>query len=155
MKLQEASKKEIKRIAIGTGVCFVLMTAVFAVLGLVGVVAFDYRILLGGALGSLIAVANFTVLCLTIQKAAQIEDQKQMKMQFQVSYNIRLILQAGWVVAAFFLPWVNVFAAAIPLLFPTAVIWYLQSRGMLVKPSDRKNPPPEDEEEESTNSFEV
>ena len=155
MKLQEASKKEIKRIAVGTGVCFVMMIAVFALLSLFGVVAFDYRVLLGGVAGSLIAIGNFTILCLTIQSAAQIEDKKQMKMRFQLSYHYRLVLQAGWVVAAFFLPCFNVFAAAIPLLFPTVVIWYLQSRGQLVTPSERKNPPEDEEEEETLDSFEV
>lgn len=155
MKLQEASKKEIKRIAVGTGVCFVLMIAVFALLSLFDIVTFDYRVLLGGVAGSLVAIGNFTILCLTIQSAAQIEDKKQMKMRFQLSYNYRLVLQAGWVVAAFFLPCFNVFAAAIPLLFPTAVIWYLQSRGQLVTPSERKNPPADGEEEETLDSFEV
>lgn len=156
MKLQEASKKEICRISIGAGICLAIMEAGFFILSLLGVGKFDYTVVLGGLAGTVIAIANFTVLCLTIQNAAQVEDQKQMKARFQLSYNARLILQAGWVVAAFLLPWFHVIAAALPLLFPTAVIWFLQSRGKLVTPSDRKTPPPTEEEaEENCNSFEV
>lgn len=155
MKLQEASQKEIKRITVGTGVCFLLMIAVFALLSLFELVMFDYRVLLGGVAGSLIAVGNFTILCLTIQSAAKIDDKKQMKMRFQLSYNCRLALQAGWVVAAYFLSCFNVFAAAVPLLFPTVVIWYLQSKGQQINPSQRKNSPSDAAEVEELDSFEV
>lgn len=156
MKLQKASVREIKRVAIGSGICLLLMFAVFFVLSLVNVVAFDYRILLGGIVGTAIAIGNFTLLCITIQKAAETEDKKLMKAKFQMSYNGRLIAQAAWVVAAFLLPVFNVFAAAIPLLFPTLIIFFLQSRGKLVTPSDRKNPVnPEEPEEERLDSFEV
>lgn len=158
MKLQPASQREIKRIAIGSGICLGLMYAAFFVLSLLNVVAFSYKILLGGLIGTVIAVANFAVLCLTIQKAAETEDKKQMKARFQLSYNFRLAVQAGWVVAAFLIPVFNVIAAAVPLLFPTVVIFFLQSRGKLVTPSDRKNPTEpetEDEEEERLDTFEA
>ncbi len=154
MKLQSASRKEIKRISIGAGICLVIMEAVFFLLSCLGIGTFDYRVVLGGVLGTLIAIVNFVVLCLTIQKAAETEDQKLMKARFQVSYNARLILQAGWVVGAFLLPWVNVIAAAVPLLFPSVVIWFLQSRGTLVTPSERKNPPMQEEEEERLDTLE-
>ena len=41
MKFQKASKREIKRVALGGGICFVLMTAVMLVLSLFGVGRFD------------------------------------------------------------------------------------------------------------------
>ncbi len=154
MKLQSASKKEIKRIALGSGVCLLLMETAFFLLSCFGIGTFDYTVVLGGILGTLVAVLNFTVLCLTIQKAAEAEDKKLMKARFQFSYNARLFLQAGWVVAAFLLGFVNVIAAAVPLLFPTAVIWFLQSRGKLVTPSERRNPPRQEEEEERLDTLE-
>ena len=150
MKLQEASKKEIKRIAIGTGVCDILLIAGLFVLSLGGVGTFDYKVFTGVLGGSLVAILNFTIMCLTIQKAVDIAEQKQMKSFIQGSYNGRLLLQAGWVVAAFLIPYVNVIAAAIPLLFPNLVIFYLQYKGKLVSPSDRTGAPadlPEDEED--------
>lgn len=157
MKLQSASKKEIKRIAVGTGICDLILLAVFFILSLEGIVRFDYTVLLGALGGSLVAILNFTVMCLTIQKAVDISEQKQMKAFIQGSYNGRLLLQAGWVVVAFLVPHFNVVAAAIPLLFPNLTIFYLQSKGKLVEPSQRKNPPADeqDEPEDHLGSFEV
>lgn len=156
MKLQAASKKEILRICVGTAVCTVIMFTVFFVLSLFELCTFDYKVILGGLAGGLVAVLNFTALCLTIQSAAKIEEKKQMKARIQVSYNLRLFLQAGWVVAAFLIPWFNVIAAALPLLFPTVVIYYLQMRGKLVTPSDRSAPPDAPEEtEERLDTFEA
>ena len=157
MKLQPASKKEIKRIAIGTGAFDLILLAVLFILSLEGLLTFDYTVLLGTAVGSLVAILNFTVMCLTIQKATGIDDQKQMKAFIQGSYNGRLMLQAGWVIVAILVPHFQVVASAAPLLFPNLTIFYLQSKGKLVEPSDRKNPPADeqDEPEDRLESFEV
>ena len=147
MKLQSASQREVKRIACGTAVGAVLLIGAMFVLSKFGVGTFDYRVVTGAIGGCLIAVINFSLMCLTIQRAVNIGEQKSMKAFIQGSYNGRLLLQAGWVVAAYLMPWANVFAAAIPLLFPNLMIFYLQARGKLVTPSERKNPPPEALEE--------
>ena len=157
MKLQSASQKEVKHIACGTAAGGVLLVAVMFALSRFGVGTFDYRVITGAIGGSIVAVINFALMCMTIQRAVNIGEQKAMKAFIQGSYNGRLLLQAGWIVAAYLMPWVNVFAAAIPLLFPTLTIFYLQSRGKLVTPSDRKNPPADEMEEleEHNGSFEV
>lgn len=157
MKLQSASQREVKRIACGTAVGGALLIAAMFVLSRMGIGTFDYRVVVGVAGGCLIAVINFTMMCLTIQRAVNIGEQKAMKAFIQGSYNGRLLLQAGWIVAAYLMPWTNVFAAAIPLLFPNLMIFYLQARGKLVTPSERKNPPPEDMEEleDHKGTFEV
>ena len=157
MKLQSASKKEIKRIALGTLACDLILIAGLFLLSLEGIGTFDYKVFTGVAGGSIIAILNFTVMCLTVQKAVDIEEKKQMKAFIQGSYNGRLLLQAGWIVAAFLISHVNVIAAAIPLLFPNVTIIYLQYKGRLVEPSERKNPPAEaqDEPEDHLGTFEV
>ena len=157
MKLQPASKKEIKRIAIGTGICDLILLAVLFVLSLEGLLTFNYTVFLGALIGSCVAILNFTIMCLTIQKATGIDDQKQMKSFIQGSYNGRLMLQAGWVIVAILVPHFQVVASAAPLLFPNLTIFYLQSKGKLVEPSDRKNPPADeqDEPEDRLESFEV
>lgn len=158
MKLQETSKKEIKRIAVGVGICDVLLIAAMAVLSLLGIGSFSLvKILLGVLGGSAVAVGNFTFMCLTIQKAVNIDDQKLRKSSIQGSYNLRLMVQALWIVAAFLIPFVDVIAAAAPLLFPTVVIYYLQIKGRLVTPSDREAAPQQEEEEpqDRLESFEV
>jgi hypothetical protein len=157
MKLQPASKKEIKRIAIGTGICDLILLAALFVLSLEGLLTFNYTVFLGTLIGSCVAILNFTIMCLTIQKATGIDDQKQMKAFIQGSYNGRLMLQAGWVVVAILVPHFQVIASAAPLLFPNLTIFYLQAKGKLVEPSDRKNPPADeqDEPEDRLESFEV
>ena len=129
MKLQSASAKEVKRIACGTAVGCVLLVAVMFVLSMLGIGTFDYRVFTGAIGGCAVAVVNFTLMCLTIQHAVNISEQKPMKAFIQGSYNGRLLLQAGWIVAAYLMPWVNLFSAAIPLLFPNLMIFYLQARG--------------------------
>ena len=157
MKLQSASLREVKRIACGTAIGSVILVAVMFVLGLIGIGTFDYRVITGALGGCIVAVLNFALMCMTIQRAVNIGEQKAMKTFIQGSYNGRLLLQAGWIVAAYMMPWTNVFAAAIPLLFPNLMIFYLQARGKLVTPSERKNPPPEEMEEleDHKGSFEV
>ena len=157
MKLQAASKKEIKRIAIGTGVCDLILLAVLFLLSLEGLLTFNYTVILGILVGSCVAIFNFTIMCLTIQKAVDIDEKKQMKAFIQGSYNGRLLLQAGWIVVAFLVPHFNVIASAVPLLFPNVTIFYLQSKGKLVTPSDRKDSPADeqDEPEDRLESFEV
>ncbi len=137
MKLQPASRREIKRIAAGTAVLDVLMIAAFAVLGLLKIMEFQLiPIVLAAFIGSCLAIGSFTLLCLTVQQAVEIEDRKKMQAKFQLSYNIRMVVQAGWVVICFFVPWLNIFAGALPLAFPKVTILYLNARGKLMDKAD-------------------
>ena len=159
MKLQPASRKELSRIALGTLACDAVMIAALFLLSLVGVGTFEpFRILLGAACGSIVAVVNFAILCLTVQSAVEIENKKKMKARFQLSYNIRLLLQAGWVVLCFVLKPIHFVAGAAPILFPNVVIFFLQSRNKLFEASDAPAKPmadAEEPEEENLGPFEV
>lgn len=157
MKLQDASKKEITRIAIGTLACDGIMIAGLFLLSQFDVGTFELgRILLGAACGSVIAIVNFTILCLTVQSAVSIENKRKMKARFQLSYNIRMVLQAAWVVAAFAIPQIHFVAGAVPVLFPNVVMIYLQTKGKLVTPSaPSSSPVSEEEPEDHLGSFEV
>ena len=158
MKLQSASRKEIKRITLGTLVCDGIMIAGLFLLSQFGIGTFDLpRILLGAACGSVVAVVNFTILCITIQNAVEMENKRKMKAKFQLSYNIRMVLQALWVVAAFLIPQIHFLAGAAPVLFPNVVLVWLQTRGKLVTPSKSTSSSAvnDTEEEDRLNSFEV
>lgn len=160
MKLQAASKRELSRIAIGTLVCDGIMIAGLFLLSQFDIGTFPLpRILLGAALGSVVAVVNFAILCLTVQSAVEIENKRKMKARFQTSYNIRLALQAAWVVLCFAVPQIHFVAGAAPILFPNVVIFYLQSKNKLIPPSEQTSSAPaiaEDEEpEDHLGSFEV
>ena len=160
MKLQPASKKEIRRITAGILVCDVLMIAGLLLLSFVGVGTFSYRVFIGALGGSLIAILNFTILCITIQQATEIDDKKRMKAFVQGSYNGRLLLQAGWVVICFAVSHIHLIAGAVPLLFPHAVIFYLNSKGKLMPPDPPRDPSKaiteeEEDEEENLGPFEI
>ena len=159
MKLQSASLREIKRITLGTLVCDAGMIAGLFLLSQFDIGTFPLgKILLGTLGGTLVAVLNFTIMCMTVQKAVEYADKKQMKAFFQLSYNSRLLLQAGWVIVALLVPHIHAVAGAAPLLFPNATIFYLQAKGKLVTPSDRTSAPgdnSEEEGEEPLGPFEV
>lgn len=140
MKLQPASRKEITRITIGTLVCDGLLFAGLFLLSQFGIGTFDItRILISILCGSVIAVANFTILCLTIQSAVEIENKRKMKARFQLSYNLRMLIQAVWVVVCLLIPQIHFVAGAAPILFPNVVIYYLQFTGKLM-PRDTAAP---------------
>ena len=135
MRLQAASRKEVSRISVGVLIGDVLMIAGLFLLSQLGVGKFEIgKILLGAFLGSLIAIVNFIILCLTVQSALEIESKRKMQARFQFSYNARLAIQAVWIVAAFLLrdkmP-IHPVAAALPVFFPQLWLIYLQLSGKL------------------------
>lgn len=162
MILQPASRKELKRIAVGSAVCAVLEIALFWLLGIFGIGRFSYRIVTGTLGGTLMGILNFALMCLMIQNATGITDEKLMKAKVRGSYNLRKIIQILWVVAAFLIPGINVLAAAIPLFFPNVVIYYLQFRGKLFpkedptpKAASAPSPQEPETEEDVPGPFEV
>ena len=145
MKLQAASRKEVSRIAVGTLACDGIMVAGLFLLSQLGVGSFDLgKILIGAAIGSVIAIVNFIILCLTIQSALEIENKRKMKARFQMSYNIRLLIQAAWIVVCFFLrDKIHFFASAAPVFYPNIVLVFLQLTGRLTTGTAAPQPAPE------------
>lgn len=162
MILQSASRKELKRISLGSLVCAVLEVAAFWILSFLGIGSFSYRVITGTVGGTLMAILNFALMCLMIQNATGIQDEKLMKAKVRGSYNLRKLLQILWVVAAFLIPGIHVLAAAIPLFFPNVVIYYLQYKGKLfpeteMSPRNASSEPsePQEDEEDVPGPFEV
>ena len=164
MVLQSASRKELRRIAIGSSICAVIQVVAFFVLSLVGIGTFSYKIVTGTVGGTCMGILNFALMCIMIQKATGIADEKLMKARIRNSYSFRKLIQVLWVVAAFLIPGINVLAAVIPLLFPNLVIYYLQFKGKLLPAEDTapaspaapvsQNTEPEEEEDEDLGPFE-
>ena len=158
MKLQAASRKEVSRIAVGVLACDAIMVAGLFLLSQFEIGTFNLaKILIGALLGSVIAIVNFIILCLTIQSSLEIENKKKMKKRFQTSYNIRMVIQAAWIVAAFLLRGkVHFVAAAAPVFFPNVVILYLQFSGKLLTPgSSNAAPSAEAEDPEGESAGEA
>ena len=136
MKLQDAVKKETANIAIGTGIGVLIMFAVFFVLHLVvpedapfgWTVPFDYKVILGGIGGFLVAVGNFFWMAITVQKVASIEDEERARRTMGVSYRYRTMLQFLWVILAIVVPVFNLVAGIVPLFIPSCTI---KLRGIL------------------------
>ena len=129
MKLQPESKKELTRIACGTAICTAVMWVIFAALHLVGWAKFDSTVILGSLIGSAVAIGNFAGICFVVQKIIDEPDEKKRKATLQLSYNSRMLLQAGWVVVAIAAPCFQPFAGVLPLFFPRITIYYLQITG--------------------------
>lgn len=123
-EIQPAVKKETKRVILYTVAGVILMWVVFAVLhGIMPEkVPFDYTVILGGIGGGIVAVLNFFLMGLTVQKAAAAEDEAMARARLKASYSQRMLLQMLWAVAAIAAPCFQFAAGLIPLLFPSTGI---------------------------------
>ena len=119
--IQPAVKKETKKVAVSTVIGVILMWAVFAVLHYFFMpekVPFDYTVVLGGAVGGMIAVLIFFLMGLTVQKIAATTDEDAARARMKASYSQRMMLQMLWVIVAIVAPCFHFAAGIIPLLFP-------------------------------------
>ena len=119
--LQPAVKKETRNVLIITVIGVALMLAVFTVLHLIipDKVPLDYKVFLGGICGGAVALLNFFLMALTVQKVASMEDRDQATKMMRLSYSRRLGIQCIWIVVAIFAPCFNAAAGIIPSFFPS------------------------------------
>ena len=118
--VQPAVKKETKRVVGMTGIGLILMWILFAVLhfAMPDKVPLDYTVFLGGIGGGAVAVLNFFLMGLAVQKAAAATDEDTARMRIKASYSQRMLLQMLWVVVAIVAPCFHFVAGIVPLLFP-------------------------------------
>ena len=100
-KVQPAVKKETRRVVMITAVGLVLMWILFAGLhfAMPDKVPLDYTVFLGGIGGGLIAVLNFFLMGLAVQKAASATDEGTARMKLKASYSQRFLMMMLWVIA--------------------------------------------------------
>ena len=118
--IQPAVKKETKRVIVITLVGLILMWVLFAALHFImpDKVPLDYTVFLGGLAGGCVAVLNFFLMGLAVQKAAAAEDEGTARMKIKASYSQRMLLQMLWVIIAIVAPCFHFVAGIVPLLFP-------------------------------------
>ena len=118
--VQPAVKKETKRVVMITGAGLILMWILFAILHytMPDKVPFDYTVMLGGIGGGVIAVLNFFLMGLAVQKAASATDEGTARMKLKASYSQRFMMMILWVIAAIVAPCFQFVAGIAPLLFP-------------------------------------
>lgn len=118
--VQPAVKKETKRIIKITIVGLILMWILFAVLhfAMPDKVPLDYTVFLGGIGGGAVAVLNFFLMGLAVQKAASASDEGTARMKLKASYSQRFLMQILWVILAIVAPCFHFVTGIAPLLFP-------------------------------------
>ena len=104
--VQPAVKKETKRVVMITGAGLILMWILFAILHFTmpDKVPFDYTVILGGIGGGVIAVLNFFLMGLAVQKAASATDEGTARMKLKASYSQRFMMMILWVIVAIVAP---------------------------------------------------
>ena len=109
-------KRESLYIATAVVILSMLMEAVFLVTGY-----WDLTVLWGNLLGGGVAVLNFFLMGLTVQKALN-KDEKEAAAMMKFSQTYRLLLIAAAAGVGALVPVFNVFAVIIPLFFPRIAI---------------------------------
>lgn len=119
--LAPAVKKETRNVACYTLAGAVLLTAGFAVGNhfLPERIPFDWTVVLGALAGSAVAILNFFLMGVTVQKVTQTEDETRARAQMRLSYTYRLLMQMAWVIAALAAPCFQMAAGIAPLFFPS------------------------------------
>lgn len=123
-KAQPAIKEATRKLAIATGIGVFLMFVVFCVGSRMvpDKIPFDYKVIISGIIGYIVAVLNFFLMGIAMMKAADDADEKHAKAIVKNSYKWRLLMQVLWGVLAFALPCFNGAAGVIPLLIPSPAI---------------------------------
>ena len=118
--IQPAVKKETKRVIVITLLGLFLMWILFAALHFImpDKVPLDYTVFLGGIAGGCVAVLNFFLMGLAVQKAAAAEDEGTARMKIKASYSQRFMMQVFWVIISIIAPCFHFVAGIAPLLFP-------------------------------------
>ena len=89
----------------------------------------DYTVLLGSLLGLLITTVFFYSICVSVPKALQYGDADLAQKSIKASRSLRTIVMAVGLIIAIKLPWFDMYAAMIPLLFTRISIALLNLKG--------------------------
>ena len=116
MKIDKTVIKETKYIASFVIIFSVLMQAVFLIIG-----KWDYTVLLGNLWGAAVAVGNFFVMGIFVQKAVT-QDEKDARQTVKASQSLRFAGIFVIVVIGILIPFLNSIAVVIPLIFPRIAI---------------------------------
>lgn len=133
MKIAPAVKKETGHIALGTAIGVVLILIVFFVFK-----QFNSGVLVSAIIGGVVAVLNFFILGLTVQKIANGESEERGRKWMQFSYNMRMLVMVIWLIVALAVPFFNWVAALLPLLMPRLTIAVMQVTGIYKKPESEQ-----------------
>lgn len=116
MKVDKTVIKETQYIISFVIIFSVLMQAVFLIIG-----KWNYTILLGNLWGAAVAIGNFFVMGLFVQKAVT-QDEKDARQTVKASQSLRFAGIFVLTVIGILIPFLNSIAVVIPLVFPRIAI---------------------------------
>ena len=117
VKIDKVVLKETKYIATFVAIFSVLMQAVFLIIG-----KWDYTVLLGNLWGAAVAVGNFFVMGLYVQKAVS-QEEKEAKQTIKASQSMRFAAMVLLTGIGVVIPFFNWIAVVVPLVFPSVAIY--------------------------------
>ncbi|MBR4875449.1 MAG: ATP synthase subunit I [Clostridia bacterium] len=115
--MSDVVKKEAGYIAAGTILLSALVQIVWAI-----VYTYDSSVFIGGLWGGTVAILNFVLMGIAVQKVANETDQMSAKRRMQASYQFRMMLIIFTTVLAVIIPGVNWMMVAVSLFFPRLTI---------------------------------
>lgn len=107
-------KRSVRYIALVVLMCSLLLQAVFLLIG-----QWDITVLWGNLLGAATAILNFFIMAQTVAKALAQGDKEDASKKTQLSRSLRMMMMALICVIGAVAPCFNLYAVAIPLVFPS------------------------------------
>lgn len=132
--MQKATIKQTKRVALGVALGSLVMLLVYFCLKKLAP-----PVWWGALLGAAVAIGDFLLLGLALQKAVAYENEASRMLLMKVNYNFRILLIAAAVLAAYFAPGVDLIAVLVPLASGRVTLYILRAW-------DAKHPAQEEEE---------
>ena len=156
LQLDPVVKKELRFMAIALLICTVLMQAVFVLLSFFFEnVRWDYTVAAGGVLGYCLALLNFFLMSLAVQRAVSDPDPQHAQLAMKASYSRRSVLLLAVMILSFVVKQIHWLPVVAAVFYPTLVIFVRQfwTKHVLKRPEEvpagtASSVPVEDEEEE-------
>ena len=131
MKIDGTVKKETAYVAIAEAILIAVMLAVYLIIS-----KFTLNVLFAALTSGAVAVLNFFVMGLTVQKAVTVDDDSDRRKLIRASQLVRLLVMGVVVIDCAVFPKFDIFALFIPLFFPRL---FAQARGIYGAVKDGKN----------------
>ena len=131
MKIDGTVKKETAYVAIAEAILIAVMLAVYLIIS-----KFTLNVLFAALTSGAVAVLNFFVMGLTVQKAVTVDDDSDRRKLIRASQLVRLLVIGVVVIVCAVFPKFDIFALFIPLFFPRL---FAQARGIYGAVKDGKN----------------
>lgn len=131
MKIDGTVKKETAYVAIAEAILIAVMLAIYLIIS-----KFTTNVLFAALTSGAVAVLNFFVMGLTVQKAVTVDDDSDRRKLIRASQLVRLLVMGVVVIVCAVFPKFDIFALFIPLFFPRL---FAQARGIYGAVKDGKN----------------